>query len=868
MTTRTTTSNAPMRSSSGTKSRSLMMKAWPAAATLCVMSMAALGQDHDIVFYSNRAGNYDIWRMHEDGTGLQQLTADPASESLPLPSPDGRLIAYSRYDAGVYQARLMNADGTDDRLIKQFASGSGGYPVAWMPEGNALVLDIGANPNQRFDRLGLDGTQTPFLTASVVGQVSLALARFTPDGHKLAFSAQAGSWSPSMEIYLADYAAGSVVTTGIQRLTNNSQHDNWMAFSPDGTKMAFSKGVNASGYEPPTNMYTMNSDGSGTPTQIDGSYYTAYCSDWSPKSRILFSGQPTSADPSNVYSMNSDGTGVRKLTSGAYDDGGARWLPTALPVVANVVGTVRLLAGGLLNANSLDPAHPLITVAPGAPIDGTIMVSAENRMPGSAVAPLGGTADWGERSAAHWMTNGSIATGTHTYSVAVSKTAPTAPGTYHIVLAFAGEFNTAQIFSRTSWAALPGGAVTWNDGNDVAFDWGPQQFADAQRDGAVLTRLQHPATTGFFPFYLPAAVVTVRVLADNHTRTVNTVGTVRVVSGGTLNGSPVVAGNPLIQVLPGESIQGTVVVEANNRMPSNAVAPLGATVDWGDRTNAHWESNPWIPTGVGTYNVAVDKVAPAIPGLYHIVIGVAGEYNTAQVFSRTNWAALPGQAATWNDGNDVAFDWSVDEFVAARKRGAVLTYYQTSPTGYQAAYLPAATVTVQVLDAANGTDPLAVDSDEDGLTDAEEATLGTNPLDPDTDHDGLADGTEVKLYGTDPSASDSDGDGLSDSEELLVYHTNPMARDTDGDGFEDKFEIDTGFDPTSATSTPEAWSEMLTAVEFHFNGALGKSYTIETSTDLQTWSAVETGIVGTGGTITRFFSIQGIPKRYFRAQGE
>jgi hypothetical protein len=41
------------------------------------------------------------------------------------------------------------------------------------------------------------------------------------------------------------------------------------------------------------------------------------------------------------------------------------------------------------------------------------------------------------------------------------------------------------------------------------------------------------------------------------------------------------------------------------------------------------------------------------------------------------------------------------------------------------------------------------DSDEDGLSDEEEADLGTDPEDPDTDGDGVSDGAEVDA-GTDP----------------------------------------------------------------------------------------------------------------------
>lgn len=114
--------------------------------------------------------------------------------------------------------------------------------------------------------------------------------------------------------------------------------------------------------------------------------------------------------------------------------------------------------------------------------------------------------------------------------------------------------------------------------------------------------------------------------------------------------------------------------------------------------------------------------------------------------------------------------------------------------------------------------------------------------------------------------TDADGDGLTFFEEVVIHGTDPDLADTDGDGFNDGFEVLTGFEPTSATSTPDALSSIRTAVEFRFNAADGVSYRIESSPDLESWETVESPIVGEGGTVTRFYSIENQPKRYFRAR--
>jgi hypothetical protein len=77
--------------------------------------------------------------------------------------------------------------------------------------------------------------------------------------------------------------------------------------------------------------------------------------------------------------------------------------------------------------------------------------------------------------------------------------------------------------------------------------------------------------------------------------------------------------------------------------------------------------------------------------------------------------------------------------------------------------------------------------------------------------------------------------------------------------------VSTGFSPLDRDSTPDTWSSIHTAVEFRFASADGQTYTVEASSDLTTWQSVETGISGTGSFIQRFYSIQDIPKKYFRA---
>ena len=101
------------------------------------------------------------------------------------------------------------------------------------------------------------------------------------------------------------------------------------------------------------------------------------------------------------------------------------------------------------------------------------------------------------------------------------------------------------------------------------------------------------------------------------------------------------------------------------------------------------------------------------------------------------------------------------------------------------------------------------DSDQDGLSDAEELKLGTDPLLADSDHDGLGDGFEVKVA-LDPlhpnmvcntdASQDSDHDGLNDCEETFL-NLDKARFDTDHDLFPDRLELLSGTNPGDTTDT-------------------------------------------------------------------
>jgi pSer/pThr/pTyr-binding forkhead associated (FHA) protein len=70
-----------------------------------------------VLFMSQRSGNWDVYRVGIDGTGLTQLTDDTASDGLPTWSPKGDAIAFVSDRDGAWAIWVMNGQGNNQRPL-------------------------------------------------------------------------------------------------------------------------------------------------------------------------------------------------------------------------------------------------------------------------------------------------------------------------------------------------------------------------------------------------------------------------------------------------------------------------------------------------------------------------------------------------------------------------------------------------------------------------------------------------------------------------------------------------------------------------------------------------------------------------------
>jgi tetratricopeptide (TPR) repeat protein len=85
-----------------------------------------------VAFMSDRDGNYEIYVVNADGSGLKRLTDNAFNDGLPAWSPNGQAIAFVSDEGGVWAVWAMSADGSNRR--KLFDIEGGGLPSDWQHE--------------------------------------------------------------------------------------------------------------------------------------------------------------------------------------------------------------------------------------------------------------------------------------------------------------------------------------------------------------------------------------------------------------------------------------------------------------------------------------------------------------------------------------------------------------------------------------------------------------------------------------------------------------------------------------------------------------------------------------------------------------
>lgn len=87
-----------------------------------------------MLLMSDRTGNWEVYSMNADGSGLMQLTNHPGRDGLATAAPDGSAVAFLTDRDGTWSVYVMRPDGSDPRKLFDLPGNFGQGEYDWFQE--------------------------------------------------------------------------------------------------------------------------------------------------------------------------------------------------------------------------------------------------------------------------------------------------------------------------------------------------------------------------------------------------------------------------------------------------------------------------------------------------------------------------------------------------------------------------------------------------------------------------------------------------------------------------------------------------------------------------------------------------------------
>ena len=290
-----------------------------------MLLMVVVDAQAQIVFSSNRDGQWELYVMDAEGKNQRRLTNNRNQDRHPAWSPDGKRIVFTTYrgeqdfvpataNADIY---VIDADGKNQQRLTNDPHSE--WDPSWSPDGK-IAFTYSNEQNWAFDPgriyvIDADGGDQQRLTNDPLPEWDPS---WSPDGKRIAFTSSGGG--RFRRIYVMDADGDNQ-----QRLASNPFSEDWdPAWSPDGKRIAFGSWRDGN-----TDIYVMDADGKN-PRRLTRNAAPDWGPSWSPDGkRIVF----VSARDKNwdIYVMNAEGPRwVRRLTKDGSDDMDPAWFTPAL----------------------------------------------------------------------------------------------------------------------------------------------------------------------------------------------------------------------------------------------------------------------------------------------------------------------------------------------------------------------------------------------------------------------------------------------------------------------------------------------------------------------------------------------------------
>jgi Tol biopolymer transport system component len=252
-----------------------------------------------------------IFVMNADGSHVRQL-GEASFETLPRWSPDGNLIAFTGFLEN--NDTLIIASSSDDSAPSIYPLGAFFLnDLIWALDGTHLFgFNRYANSSEGFVSVRVSDGETQHIADGY----QISNYALSPNGSQIAFTGRGGG-SVEDQVYVVDTDGENL------RNVSHNQQASFLAWSPDGIRLAYSDGQ--------SEVYVVNADGTGS-LNVTNSAADDHFSGWSPDGgEILFASERDGNW--EVYLVNADGHNLRNLSTNSALDNFPQWSPDGSQII-------------------------------------------------------------------------------------------------------------------------------------------------------------------------------------------------------------------------------------------------------------------------------------------------------------------------------------------------------------------------------------------------------------------------------------------------------------------------------------------------------------------------------------------------------
>ena len=277
-----------------------------------------------------QAEEFDIFSMSPDGGDARRLTTNAETDRQPDWSPGGTLIAYSIDKPGSpvnFEVARMTASGKRHLRLTETPTGQASSQPSWLPDGRGIVFRRSASGRQSsIWQMGPRGERPALRFATPHPPL---YPSFAPDGRRIAYAAMLSPTGDTDRGIFSMARSGGAPTTLFDVPGAYDSAPNW---SPDGRRIAFESNADVGGANPERDMeiWVMRADGS-RPVQLTANAAHDEGPSWSPDGRRLTYTSGPDATHGDIHVMTSAGRDVRRLTRYAGADESPDWQAIAAP---------------------------------------------------------------------------------------------------------------------------------------------------------------------------------------------------------------------------------------------------------------------------------------------------------------------------------------------------------------------------------------------------------------------------------------------------------------------------------------------------------------------------------------------------------